>query len=97
MGDDQVRGLGGPLHDEAQLLADMARELQAAPLMALTLRPETAFALAGVVQLALRHPDLAGTPRSTAETFLAGVREYFASAPAVLEALRRGDDRAHDR
>jgi hypothetical protein len=30
-------------------------------------------------------------------TILAHIRTYFAEAPAVLEALRRGDDPARDR
>jgi hypothetical protein len=83
---------------EAQIVRAMAREIQQKPdFMALTLQPQSALQLAGVVQLALRHPQLQGPNRVAAERFLTGVRDYFADSPTVLEVLRRGDDPSEDR
>ena len=81
-----------------ELVAAMAAEMitREAPLE-VVLRPQSAFQLAGVIQLALRHPDLPETPRRTAEMFLEHVRAYFADLPACAEVLRRGDDPSEDR
>jgi hypothetical protein len=83
-------------NDEAfvQVLADQLQHKPA--FLELTLQPQSALQLAGVVQLALRHPGLQGVSRLAAERFLAGVRNYFADCPAVLEVLRRGDDPSED-
>jgi hypothetical protein len=63
----------------------------------LLLQPASALQLAGLVQLATRHPGVAPNLAATARAFLAGVREYFAECPMVLEVLRRGDDPREDR
>jgi len=63
----------------------------------LVLQPASALQLAGLVQLATRHPACATSLATTAGAFLAGVREYFAECPMVLEVLRRGDDPREDR
>ena len=60
------------------------------------LRPISALHLAGLLQLALRHPELHDPHRVVAQTFIDHVRLYFADAPATLEVLRRGDDPAYD-
>jgi hypothetical protein len=90
----------GDLADVADddLVAAMAIELEAceAPIE-LVLQPATALHVAGLVQLALRHRSIEGRARSVGTTILAHVRTYFAEAPAVLEALRRGDDPGRDR
>lgn len=57
------------------------------------LRPSVALELAGLLQLALRHPDVATAATQstrTAVTFIEHVRSYFVNAPAVREMLRRG-------
>jgi hypothetical protein len=82
---------------DAEIVAALVEDVVDKPPMELVLRPETAFTLAGLLQLALRHPDLSGAPRVVAERYLAGVRAYFADAPMVLEVLDRGDDPAEDR
>jgi hypothetical protein len=64
--------------------------------MAVAFRPITAFQIAGMLQLALRHPDLSGELRDTAWGFLDAVREYFADCPAVLTILEAGDDPTQD-
>jgi hypothetical protein len=86
--------------DEDALLAQMTAEVLAreAPIE-MVLRPLSALHLAGLLQLALRHP---GTQASEAHariavTFIEHVRAYFADAPAVLEVLRRGDDPTEDK
>jgi hypothetical protein len=83
---------------DEQIVRTMAREIQHKPtFMELALQPQSALQLAGVVQLALRHPQLQGVNRLAGERFLVGVRDYFADCPTVLEVLRRGDDPAEDR
>lgn len=84
--------------DEATLVATMAVEMagREAPIE-LVLRPLSAFHLAGVIQLALRHPDMPDSSRFIAITFLEHVRAYFADLPACAEVLRRGDDPSEDR
>jgi hypothetical protein len=69
----------------------MARELETYGTLELVLQPISALQLAGVVQLALRHPDLAGAPREAAIRFVAGVRAYFQTAPTVQAVIDRGD------
>jgi hypothetical protein len=91
--------LGGPLRDrdEAQTVEQMIRELDALRVpMECVLTPFTVIQLAGIVQLALRHPGMSGPHRNTAERFLVAVREYFAACPTTLDVLRRGDDPAED-
>ena len=65
--------------------------------MEIAFHPMSVFQLTGLVQLALRHPNVSPELRETAERFLAGVREYFADCPTVLDVVRRGDDPAEDR
>lgn len=85
--------------DKATLLETMLRELREreAPIT-FVLRPLSALHLAGLLQLAMRHP---GTGTSTehqraATMFLDHVRAYFADCPATLEVLRMGDDPSED-
>jgi hypothetical protein len=79
-------------------IATMADELQrkemTQPMLEVWLRPPTAtLQLAGLLQLALRHPGVSFDQRETAARFLAGIREYFADCPTVLEVLDAGDHR----
>src|SRR5262245_31261704 len=60
--------------------------------MEIVLQPQNAYALAGLMQLALRHPHVSGVPRSVAQAFLTGVRQYFAGRPTILRTLDQGDD-----
>jgi hypothetical protein len=78
-------------------IGDLANELQARGPMELTLRPQTVLQLVGMLQLAMRHPQLGTINRSTAVTFIAGARAYFADAPTVLAVLDAGDDPSQDR
>jgi hypothetical protein len=77
--------------------AELAELLEHQGPLEFVLRPQTAFQLCALLQLALRHPGTTGETRRTAVTFIEHVRAYFADAPAVLEMLRRGDDPAYDR
>jgi hypothetical protein len=83
--------------DIAQQLAGELQEMEARGPMEIGLNPFTAMQLAGLLQLALRHPEISELHRDTAARFLAGVREYFADSPTVLEVLIAGDDPANDR
>lgn len=79
--------------DEAQLVAAAADEMPREAPLEIVLRPSSAFALAALLQLALKHPgvQLQESSARTATLFIEVVRHYFAGAPAVLELLRRGD------
>ncbi len=85
---------------DAALLRTMAAELRALEHedepMYLMLSPLVAVQIAGLLQLALRHPGTKADIRDAALGFLNAVREYFAESPAVLEILRRGDDPTQD-
>lgn len=80
-----------------QIVREMAREItgKSEP-MEVVLRPMTAMQLAGLLQLACRHPGVSAEARATACVFVEAVREYFADCPLVLDVLRRGDDPAQD-
>jgi hypothetical protein len=65
--------------------------------MEIVFQPASVLKLTGLVQLALRHPELPRESRAMGEGFLAGVREYFADSPTVLGVIRRGDDPNEDR
>jgi hypothetical protein len=83
-------------HDK-WIAMDMAWELQHLAPMELGLRPQTVLQLVGLLQLANRHPGVSPELRGTIAGFLTAAREYFATCPAVLDVIRRGDDRAEDR
>lgn len=83
--------------DDAQTTADLAHELETYAALPLDMRAITAFQMAGVVQLAMRHPDLPPNVRRTASAFLEIIRAHFHAAPTVLDVLRRGDNPRHDR
>jgi hypothetical protein len=77
--------------------AELAELLEHQGPIEFVLRPQTAFQLCALLQLALRHPGTTGDTRRTAITVIEHVRAYFTDAPAVLEMMRRGDDPAYDR
>lgn len=85
---------------DTELLGAMAAEIRAldaeGDLMMIQVSPLSAVQLAGLLQLALRHDGVEGSIREAALLFLYDVREYFATCPAVLEVMRRGEDPAHD-
>jgi len=80
---------------EVQLDA-MARELATIPPMEIVFSPLTAFQLAGLLQLALRHPGVSPELQKTARRFLEAVRSHFHACPTLLDVLARGDDPAYD-
>jgi hypothetical protein len=79
---------------ETELFDLVARELLRVPNLALTLRAISALELAGLVQLALRHPNIPPQARDAGARILEGISAYFRASHAtgVLELLRRGDD-----
>jgi len=89
---------GGVPPDEAQAVQQMIAELAAVehPLILGPLTPLEALQLAGLVQLAVRHPDLSEEHRLVAAAVVETVREYFAGSPVILDVLDRGDDPAQD-
>jgi hypothetical protein len=81
-----------------ETVAQLARELADKPEpMEIVFQPSTVFQLAGLVQLALRHPGVSPQLRGTAAHFLDGVRSYFRDSSTVLDVLKRGDNPAQDR
>jgi hypothetical protein len=87
------------IDETALIVTRMADELLAkvpTP-MEIVFQPMTILELAGLVQLALRHPGVTPDHRHTASRFLNSIRLYFSDCPAVLEVLRLGDDPAKDR
>jgi hypothetical protein len=87
--------------DEAAVLAQMVQEIRAMQAdpdgeFLLVLPPFATLQLAGLVQLALRHPGTKPDIRQTGEAVVDAIREHFVNAPATLEVLRRGDDPEQD-
>lgn len=75
----------------------MASELEAIGPFEVVFAPLTVVQLAGLLQLALRHPGVRSMDVSaSADRFLAGARAYFATCPTVLDMLNRGDDPTQD-
>lgn len=94
--DAHGRPIGDTL-DEDEIVARMLVELEACIVpMELVLQPFTVLQLAGLLQLALRHPKVSEPHQETAGRFLEVVREYFADSPTVLQTLDRGDDPTQD-
>jgi hypothetical protein len=84
-----------------ELIEALAEELAETGDLVMTLSPAHAFGLAGIIQLAMRHPQLPAHVRETAIAILRTIRTHFGTGPAVraavLEVLRRGDDPGEDR
>ncbi len=83
--------------DEDALARMAADELERLPYMDLMLKPATVFELVGLLQLALRHPELPDSIRGTAARFVHSSRDYFADCPTVLAIIERGADPQEDR
>jgi hypothetical protein len=83
---------------DEEIINQMADEILRKPEpMEIVFEPGSVMQLSGLVQLALRHPDLPRESRAMGEGFLAGVREYFADSPTVLDVIFRGEDPNEDR
>jgi len=86
--------------NEQERLRQVVIECRDRDPMQLVLAAPTAFQLAGLLQLVLRHPHVDGTNRRAATRFVDGVRTYFKQTPpatATLSVLRDGDDPTQDR
>jgi hypothetical protein len=84
--------------DDATAIAEaMAHEIRAkVEPMEIHFQPLSVFQVTGLLQLALRHPELTPELRETGVRFVAAVREYFADCPTVLDVVQKGDDPAFD-
>jgi hypothetical protein len=78
----------------AKLMAEEIRRLREPAILAMP--PIEAMQIAGIVQLALRHPQFPDSHRAAAAAILGGVREYFAECPTILDILHHGDNPAED-
>jgi hypothetical protein len=84
--------------DDDQIAHAMAAEIaEHREMLTLVLTPLTAVRLVGLLQLALRHPQVDEGNRRTAAWVIGHVSEFFADAPTVLEVFRRGNDPEEDR
>lgn len=75
----------------------MARELAEAGPVTITIPPAEVLHVAGMLQLAGRHPGVSAEGRKAIADFLELLRAELADCPATLELLRRGDDPREDR
>jgi hypothetical protein len=94
-GCDEARARARRAEDQA-VAVWLGAELIALEPMELGLKPESVFTLVGLVQLALRHPDLPAGPRAFGEQFVGAARAYFTGCPTVLDVIRKGDDPDYD-
>jgi hypothetical protein len=81
-----------------RLTAEMIELKTSGAGMRLEIAPETAFAVVACVQLALRHPHAnLGPAADLVRDFIEYVRAKFEGhAPAIAEAIRRGNEPEHD-
>jgi len=84
------------MNPDDETLTSIRGELEELAPMTMVLRPSSAFTLASLLQLALRHPGVGDGVRQIGETFIGHVRVYFADTVAVSEVLERGDDPTQD-
>lgn len=75
----------------------LAEEMRFSLNMQVVLRPESAFALAGLVQLALRHPDIGKYQNvvPVGRDFIAACREHFRDCPQMRKVLSMGNPEAN--
>lgn len=64
--------------------------------MEMVFQPQSIFQLVGLIQLALRHPDLSDELLAVGARFVQAAREYFADCPTVLDVIERGEDPRQD-
>lgn len=87
---------------ESELLEALTAEMRSLHAnrigMRLEIEPSVAFSVVAMCQLGLRHPQAgAGAGANRVREFIEYARAKFEPfAPAVSEAIRRGDDSAHD-
>lgn len=74
-----------------QIVKELAAELEHKAPMSVAFYPHAMFQIAGLLQLALRHPSLGANVREAGEKFLIDIRQYFDGCPVVLDILTRGD------
>src|SRR4029453_7343496 len=79
----------GPVTETAAaaLVDDLITKQQRAGNMLIELPPVAALQLAGVVLLALKHPDMPPSHRTIGSAIVALVRDYFADCPAIAAVL----------
>jgi hypothetical protein len=84
--------------DHATVQALIAEISKCETPMEIALHPLSAFQLAGLVQLALRHPGVSDHNARTGRAFVELVRSFFTTidAPAIVDVLDRGDDPTED-
>jgi len=83
--------------NEQEMIERMAQEISQVGPLALTMSAVEAFRIAGLLQLAKRHPQLSQDNHYAATWFIAHVKQHFVDCPAVWHVLHMGDDPSHDR
>jgi hypothetical protein len=71
-------------------------ELAVMPPLELSLEPDAALLLCGMMQLILRHPGLTENHRLFAETMVSGCVNYFAPMPALSTLVAMGNNPEFD-
>lgn len=79
--------------NEDKLMKQFIAELegQVAPFQ-IAFRSGTLVQLAGLLQLAMRHPHVPESNRKFVDDLMVSVRDYFKDCPATLDILDRGDN-----
>lgn len=86
-----------PMPDDEVIAAMWAEFERKAAAMELVMQPLTVLQLTGLLQLAMRHPDLSRNNHDAGMRFVTAAREYFADCPMALDVIRRGFDPREDR
>lgn len=86
-----ARGRLAQMESDRVLLAQLVDELHVRASFTVTLRPAATLAVAGLLQLALRQPDVSVGTARVGRMCIDRVRAYFDGCPAALEILHRGD------
>jgi hypothetical protein len=79
-----------PEADPAIVVQQLVQELNHLPPMEVALRAETAYTLAGILQLAYRHPELPPTAQELCTRFVGVIRDYFKGKPTIQQTIDEG-------
>lgn len=80
-----------PNLDEEMVMAGVREIASKADYMQLNLLPLSAMHIVGLMQLALKHPELPPTHEDFARHVVEVGRQYFADCPSVLQVIEAAD------
>ncbi len=83
--------------DDPRFLDLVAKEMAAAPVASLHLKPSSAISVIALMQLALRHPENTGPSRQIAYEMIGAIRAQIARPGSAMDALiQMGFDPKYD-